>query len=67
MISEVDIRDWNKINIPKARLALEEATPDAFQYPHVLKHRKYLEELIDTVAAIQKRQTEKLPALLRKP
>ena len=66
MISEVDLRDWEKINIPKARLALEEATTDAFQFPHVTKHRKYLEDLIDTVAALQKRQAAVVPALLRK-
>lgn len=69
MISEVDVRDWDKIDVVRARAVLDDMDDLSRMNVGVVPIGQYafFKEFIDTVETIQKRQVKQVAALLRKP
>lgn len=69
MISEVDVRDWDKIDVVRARAVLEDMDDLSRMNMGVVPvdQYKFFKEFIDSVEAIQKKQVKQVAALLRKP
>lgn len=67
MISEVDIRDWEKVDIAAARESLQQldvgydVTVDGYRAAYV----NTIEYFINQVELIQKKQVKQIPALFK--
>lgn len=67
MISEVDIRDWDHIDVKRAREALENVDDCMRMGPvHAFGAYNFLKQFFDSVEQIQQKQVKQVAALLRK-
>lgn len=66
-ISEVDVRDWSKIDVDKAREVLEDLDDLSRMNIGVVPVGQYnfFKEFLDAVEAIKKKQVPQVPALYK--